>query len=81
MRWLVVFFVVSAGCVATLPQDDPEMTADLAVETARMVTVMRQTIPPTPVSDDCENCNGTGKVGDGRIVMTCQTCGGSGKRK
>lgn len=81
MRWLVVFFVVAVGCVVTLPPDDPEVTADLAVETARMVAVMRQTIPPTPVSDDCENCNGTGKVGDGRIVMTCQTCGGSGKRK
>ena len=80
-RWLIVTAVVFAGCVATLPPDDASVSADLATETARMVAVLRQTLPPTPVSDACENCNGTGRIGDGRIVHTCPTCGGTGKRK
>lgn len=79
MRWLLPLVVVLIGCVATLPGDDG-LTADLACETARMVVRMRQQIPPTPVSDKCENCNGTGKIGDGRIVMTCPICGGTGKK-
>jgi hypothetical protein len=79
-RWLLLIAIVSGGCVATLPSD-PTLSADFATETARMVAVIRQTMPPTPVSDDCDNCNGTGKIGDGRIVHTCPTCGGTGKRK
>jgi DnaJ-class molecular chaperone len=79
-HWLFVFAVMSLGCVASLPPDDVSVSADLAVEAARMVAVLRQTLPPTPVSDDCENCNGTGKIGDGRIVHTCPTCNGTGKR-
>lgn len=26
----------------------------------------------------CETCNGTGKVGDGRVFTVCQDCGGDG---
>jgi Zn finger protein HypA/HybF involved in hydrogenase expression len=82
MRWLIVLVVLVVGCVATLPSDDVTVSADLAAEAARMVVQLRQEIHPnpTPVSDRCENCNGTGKIGDGRIVMKCPTCGGTGKR-
>jgi len=81
MRWLVCFFVVTIGCVATMP-DDPTLSADLAAETARMVVQMRQEIPPSPVpeSDDCENCRGTGTLGDGKIAVKCPACAGTGKR-
>ena len=78
MRWLVPFVVVLVGCVATLPGDD-SLTADIAAETARMVVQLRQQIPPTPASDKCENCDGTGKLGDGRIVTVCPVCKGTGK--
>jgi DnaJ-class molecular chaperone len=78
-RWLIVFAIVSIGCVASLPTD-PGISADLAVETARMVIASRAAPPaPTPDSDRCENCNGTGKIGDGRIVMPCPECNGTGK--
>jgi len=78
-RWLIVFMVTSIGCVASLP-DDPSISADLAVETARMVIASRAAPPaPTPDAGRCENCNGTGKIGDGRIVMTCPECNGTGK--
>jgi hypothetical protein len=77
-RWLIVFAIVSGGCVASLPSD-PSISADLAVETARMVIASRSAPPaPTPDAGRCENCNGTGKIGDGRIVMPCPECGGDG---
>ena len=28
----------------------------------------------------CENCNGTGVVGDGTIELKCEECDGTGKR-
>ncbi len=79
MRWLVCFSVAFVGCVASLP-GDTGITADLACETARMVVVMRRQITPAPKSDVCENCDGTGKIGDGRIVMQCPVCKGTGKK-
>jgi len=79
LRWLVVFVIVSIGCVASLPTD-PGISADLAVETARMVIASRAAPPaPTPDAGKCSNCNGTGKIGDGRIVMPCPECNGTGK--
>ena len=85
MRWLVCFLVVSGGCVATLPAGDPSITADIAAETARMVILMRQDMPPTPTpsSNVCENCDGAGKVrsGDGISVFTCPVCKGTGKKQ
>jgi hypothetical protein len=81
MRWVVVFALVFVGCVATLPADDG-LTADLACETAREVVKLRQGMPPSPKpeSDQCENCDGTGKLGDGRIVTVCPICKGTGKQ-
>jgi DnaJ-class molecular chaperone len=45
-----------------------------------MVTQLRQEIAPTPASDKCDNCDGTGKIGDGRIVLPCPVCKGTGKK-
>ena len=80
MRFMLVFSVLAVGCVATLPSD-PGISADLAVEAARMVMVLRQGPPPAPApaGKECTNCNGTGKIGDGRIVMPCPECDGTGK--
>ena len=79
MRFLLCLLVAVIGCVATLP-DDHGVSADLACETARMVVQLRQEIAPTPASDKCENCDGTGKIGDGRIVLPCPVCKGTGKK-
>ena len=83
MRFLLVFLVALGGCVATLPYDDAGITAELATDTA-FVTVRNRLRPeptPTPIGDACENCNGTGKVGDGRVFVKCPECAGTGKRK
>lgn len=79
MRFLLCLLIAVIGCVATLP-DDHGVSADLACETARMVVQLRQEIAPTPASDKCENCDGTGKIGDGRIVLPCPVCKGTGKK-
>jgi len=79
MRFLVCLLVVSGCVVASIPPDDG-LTADLACETARMVTQLRQEIAPTPVTDECENCHGKGTLGDGKISTTCPVCGGTGKK-
>jgi hypothetical protein len=80
---MLVFVVAMAGCVATLP-DDPTISADLAVETARAVMALRQEVPtPAPgpkPGDKCGPCNGTGKLPtDGRVVVSCGACNGTGK--
>jgi DnaJ-class molecular chaperone len=79
VRFLLAFAVVLVGCVATLPGDNG-VTADLACETARMVVQLRHEIAPSPASDKCDNCDGTGKIGDGRIVMPCPICKGTGRK-
>ena len=70
------------GCVSAEPID-PSLVADLACEGAR-VAVLYRTLPPSPspapASDACENCNGTGKIGDGKIMNTCPVCKGTGKK-
>ena len=79
MRFLICLVVVLIGCVATLP-DDPTLTADLACETARMVTLLRQEAPPpAPANDKCDNCV-DGFIGDGKIKITCPVCKGTGKK-
>ena len=83
MRWLPVLALVLAGCVDASPTD-PTIAADLACEGARIAVLYRLKPPspsPAPASDACDNCNGTGKVGDGRIVTTCQVCKGTGKKQ
>jgi len=32
-----------------------------------------------PSSDICENCSGTGKLGDGTVSVKCPVCDGTGK--
>ncbi len=72
------FLLFARGCGAPAP-DHPDIVADLACETARMSVKLSQEMAPAPASDKCDNCDGTGKIGDGRIVMTCPVCKGTGK--
>lgn len=81
MRWLLPLTVVLVGCVASLP-DDPSVTADLAAEAARLLVQLRSEVPPAPQpsSDQCDNCGGTGTLGDGRITVKCPSCDGTGRK-
>jgi len=76
------FVVFSQGCGATAtPKNDTPVIAEMACETARMATVLRGKIAPspTPAVDLCERCRGTGVLGDGATIrMTCADCKGTG---
>jgi len=76
-----LLLVVVIGCVNSAASDRPDIVADLACETARMAVRLSQEMAPTPASDKCTNCDGTGKLGDGRIVTVCPICKGTGKTK
>lgn len=87
MRFLWVFVVAMAGCIATLPHD-PTISADLSVELARAIVQLRAAPDAKPdddkpkPGDKCEPCNGTGKLPtDGRVVVQCGACGGTGRVK
>ena len=60
--------------------DHPELSAEIATQTARAIVQLQNTPAPKPVSGQCRTCLGTGVLGDGaKIKMTCQACNGTGK--
>ena len=87
MRFVIVLLIALAGCVATLP-DDATISADLACEVARAVVQLRAAPDATPEDDKpkpgdkCQPCKGTGKLPtDGRVVVQCGACEGTGRVK
>lgn len=87
MRFAIVLLVAFAGCIATRP-DDPTISADLACETARGIVQLRAAPDVKPEDNKpkpgnkCPPCNGTGKLPtDGRVVVQCGACGGTGRVK
>lgn len=70
LLWFSMLFAVE-------PTDSPAVTAEIATRTAYQTVKARRTFAPK--SDKCTNCDGTGKLGDGRIVITCPACKGTGK--
>jgi DnaJ-class molecular chaperone len=60
--------------------DHPELSAEIATQTARAIVQMQNAPAPKPVSGQCKTCLGTGVLGDGaKIKITCQACNGNGK--
>jgi hypothetical protein len=50
------------------------------ISAAALATRPSPSPTPTPApSDVCENCNGTGKLGDGTVFVPCPICGGDGR--
>ena len=82
MRFTLLLVLFVAGCIESRKAAvDPTIAADLACEGARLA-VLERNRPPSPAPDAgrCDNCNGTGKIGDGRITHTCPACKGTGKK-
>lgn len=72
-------FVLLAAIATAAQSDlvtDASITAEIAIEAA--LDEFRE--PPKP-EGVCENCRGTGKIGDGTIVYDCPTCGGDGMKE
>ena len=76
-------FIILAVLAVTAPGvDRARLAADMAYA---VVTVAAAPAPspspsPTPATDACQECNGTGKLGDGRVFVTCPDCNGTGKK-
>jgi DnaJ-class molecular chaperone len=77
----ILLLALAGGCVNATAVDRPDIVADLACETARMAVQLGQEMAPAPKGDKCDNCDGTGKLGDGRIVTVCPVCKGTGKKQ
>lgn len=75
---LIVAVVASllSGCV-------PESNEDFRPLGSAAIAVHTQSTGPAPApkpvpGGKCDGCNGTGRLGDGRVSVPCQKCGGDG---
>lgn len=80
MKRLLLALALVFGCVSTVPAGE-------FLNLATGILAMRKPKPapvtpgPAPApSGICDNCNGVGKVGDTKTMVTCPVCGGSGKK-
>jgi hypothetical protein len=77
-RTLVCLALLATGCRPSSPP--PDLRPWLA--TSGMYCLMSPSpapLPPAPTPGaKCENCRGTGIVGDGTVGGTCPICGGTG---
>lgn len=64
------------GCAPVVEQ------ANFLPTTSAVTGVWSTTDAASPIAPDdrCENCQGTGRLGDGRVETTCPECGGTGKK-
>jgi hypothetical protein len=85
MRKLLCLLFLLSGCSQQLSKVDYDYEkAHAAVTLAKYQLDLPDVVPgpkpepgPQP-GGQCENCNGTGKVGDGRVFVPCPKCGGDG---
>ena len=80
MNTLVLALLATSLAVSVaVTNDSAEISAELATQMARECVRLAAAPEVRPVSGQCANCRGTGKVGDGKISMTCRACNGTGK--
>lgn len=72
MSRLAIFFVLVAGCSPA----DRDLRPLVAV--AGTYSLMAAQAPKPEPSDKCTGCRGAGKVGDGKVFVTCSRCNGTG---
>lgn len=83
MRGVLLFGLVVAavGCVPNQPREEVA-NAGPAVAAMAISVFTKSDVKPNPdAGDKCENCDGKGEVGDGRVMIKCRVCNGTGKKK
>ena len=74
---LVVLLLVGCGPAPIASEDyTPHAAVTLGQNSIDSDT---PTPAPKPSDGKCKNCKGVGKVGDGRTMLTCDVCKGTGK--
>jgi hypothetical protein len=86
MRFVLPFVVFVAGCVAPTSafplREECRLGAWLALHIATEAPPLKVPSPDQPdQGDTCEECGGSGRLGDGTIMVTCGACGGTGRKK
>lgn len=90
--WLAFSLIVITGCGKLgniINPEPPRPTPDIAHAKSTVAasfaftaskTAPDDPVPPAPKpGEKCPICNGTGKVGDGKVFATCGSCKGTGK--
>lgn len=85
MKRLLLALAVAMGCVSVAPAGEFLGLATGILAMRRPKPSPTPTPAPTPTprpnpSGICDNCNGTGILGDGTIKLKCPVCDGSGKK-
>lgn len=68
-----------AAPLSCLPTSEP-LNLQPFVAVAGAYALMEPPPAPPPVDGKCQNCNGVGRVSDGRVSVVCPVCDGTGKR-
>ena len=79
--WLILAIITLpiAGCVISeTVADEPSYLHQISVVAGELATDPDPIVIPAP-TDQCSNCKGRGKVGDGVTMLTCPVCNGTGK--
>jgi hypothetical protein len=87
-RWAAVAVILLAGCTPSPVLsigDRAGLGAHLAYLAATATTPAPTPPPapapaPSPAGEACNECGGTGRVGDGTVSLPCGACGGTGRR-
>jgi hypothetical protein len=85
MRFVLPFVVFFAGCVAPTSafplREECRLGAWLALHIATEAPPLKVPSPDKPdQGDTCEECGGTGKLGDGTVFVKCGACNGTGRK-
>lgn len=56
-----------------------EIVSELALASLKETAPIPNVVPQPNVGTTCQNCKGTGKVGDGVVGVVCPKCKGTGK--
>jgi hypothetical protein len=79
MSAVAILALAGFAVAQQFPQAEIEALAAAIISTSRP-TLVEPAPSPGPSSGECENCAGTGKLGDGTITLTCTVCNGTGKK-
>lgn len=76
-----IIVALVAAAPVSCSRDNREASSDYRYKAAAIVVAKpsEPTPSPQPVDGVCDNCKGTGKLGDGTVVRNCPVCGGDGR--
>lgn len=74
----VLLCCLPMGCVAESPAAVDHRPLSAAVIATTTDEAAPAPVPP-PQPGKCDNCNGTGRLGDGTVSVPCPVCGGDGR--